>query len=61
MTDIIKFNQVEDKIFVLRDQNVIFDSDVAALYGVQTKEINQAVRNNPDKFPSGYILDVDSK
>jgi hypothetical protein len=61
MTDIIRFNQVEDKIFVLRDQNVIFDSDVAALYGVQTKEINQAVRNNPDKFPSGYILEVDNK
>lgn len=61
MTDIIRFNQVEDKIFVLRDQNVIFDSDVAALYGVQTKEINQAVRNNPDKFPSGYILDIDNK
>lgn len=61
MTDIVRFNQVEDKIIVLRDQNVILDSDVAALYGVQTKEINQAVRNNPDKFPSGYVLDVDNK
>lgn len=40
---------------------MIFDSDVAALYGVQTKEINQAVRNNPDKFPAGCVLDVDSK
>jgi len=61
MTDIVRLNQVEDKIIVLRDQNVILDSDVAALYGVQTKEINQAVRNNPDKFPSGYVLDIDSK
>lgn len=61
MTDIVRLNQVEDKIIVLRDQNVILDSDVAALYGVQTKEINQAVRNNPDKFPSGYVLDVDNK
>ena len=61
MTDIVRFNQVEDRIFVLRDQNVILDSDVAVLYGVQTKEINQAVRNNPDKFPSGYILDIDNK
>ncbi len=61
MTDIVRLNQVEDKIIVLRDQNVILDSDVAALYGVQTKEINQAVRNNPDKFPAGYVLDVDSK
>ena len=31
------------------------DSDVAELYGVATKEINQAVRNNPKKFPEGYI------
>ena len=35
------------------------DSDVAFLYGVQTGEINQTVRNNPDKFPDGYIITVD--
>lgn len=35
------------------------DSDVAALYGVQTKEINQAVRNNPEKFPNGYVFELD--
>lgn len=34
---------------------------MAALCGVQTKEINQAVRNNPDKFPAGHILDIDNK
>jgi len=34
------------------------DSDVAELYDVQTKEINQAVRNNPEKFPKGYILEL---
>lgn len=32
------------------------DCDVASLYGVPTKEINQAVRNNPEKFPKGYIF-----
>lgn len=61
MTNIVRLNQVEDKIIVLRDQNVILDSDVAALYGVQTKEINQAVRNNPEKFPTGYVLELDNK
>lgn len=34
------------------------DADVAELYGVKTKEINQAVRNNPEKFPVGYILEL---
>ena len=37
---------------------MILDSDVAELYGVQTKEINQAVRNNSEKFPIGYIWEL---
>ena len=55
MTNIL---EVENKIITLRDQQVILDSDVAELYGVQTKEINQAVRNNPEKFPEGYIWEL---
>lgn len=51
--------QVEEKIITLRNQQVILDCDVAELYGVETKEINQAVRNNPEKFPEGYIWVVD--
>jgi hypothetical protein len=46
---------------MLRNQNVILDSDVAELYGVATKEVNQAVKNNPDKFPPGYIFELDNK
>lgn len=38
---------------------VILDCDVAELYGVQTREINQAVKNNPEKFPNGYILFIE--
>ncbi len=53
--------QVEKKIITLRNQQVILDCDVAELYGVETKEINQAVRNNPDKFPEGYIWIVDEQ
>ncbi|KAB2859059.1 MAG: ORF6N domain-containing protein [Flavobacteriales bacterium] len=56
MNAIIKFEHIENKIITLRGLQVILDSDVASLYGVQTKEINQAVKNNPDKFPKGYIL-----
>ena len=53
--------EVESKIITLRDQQVILDSDVAELYGVQTKEINQAVRNNPEKFPQGYIFQLENQ
>ena len=58
MTNIL---EVENKIITLRDQQVILDSDVAELYGVQTKEINQAVKNNPRKFPKGYIFQLDNQ
>ena len=54
----ITYKEVENKIIDLRGLQVILDSEVAALYGVQTKEINQAVKNNPDKFPKGYILSL---
>lgn len=47
---------IENKILTIREQKVILDSDVAELYGVETKRINEAVKNNPDKFPEGYIL-----
>jgi phage regulator Rha-like protein len=56
---ITTLDAVEEKIITLRNQLVLLDSDVAALYEVQTKEINQAVKNNPKKFPSGYIFELD--
>jgi hypothetical protein len=48
--------KIKSKIITVQGQQVILDYDVASLYGVQTKEVNQAVRNNPDKFPEGYII-----
>ncbi|OFY66007.1 MAG: DNA-binding protein [Bacteroidetes bacterium RIFCSPLOWO2_02_FULL_36_8] len=54
----IKFEDVEKKIIGIRNQYIILDSDVAELYAVSTKEINQAVKNNPEKFPEGYIFEI---
>lgn len=50
--------EVEDKIIVVRGQKTLLDRDVAALYGVETREVNQAVRNNPRKFREGYVLEL---
>ena len=52
------FNSVEEKIISIRGIPVILDSDVAELYGVETMRINEAVKNNPDKFPEEYIMEL---
>ena len=48
--------KVETMILGIRGANVILDADVAELYGVETKRINEAVKNNPDKFPEDYMF-----
>ena len=50
--------EVEDRIAVIRNQEVIADADVAYLYGVETREVNQAVKNNPEKFPAHYMFEL---
>ena len=42
--------------FSIRQQQIIVDADIADLYGVETKRINEAVRNNLDKFPDDYMF-----
>jgi len=58
MMSIIKFDTIESKLIKYNEQFVIVDSDLAQLYGVETRDINKAVKNNPDKFPDGYIIEL---
>lgn len=46
------------KIILIRINQAILDFEIARLYGVETKHVNQAVRNNPEKFPYGYVLEL---
>ena len=55
---VLSRTEIEDKMIIVRGQMVLLDRDVADLYGVATKHINQAVKNNPDKFPDGYVLEL---
>lgn len=48
--------EVRKRIVVIRNMPVIADADVASLYEGETKRINEAVRNNPDKFPEDYMF-----
>ena len=52
---IVKDNiKIEDMIYEFRGKQVMLDSDLARLYGVETKRINEAVKNNLDKFPERF-------
>ena len=55
---IIKFESIENKLIKYHDEFVIVDKDIAELYNVATKEVNQAVSNNPSKFPKGYVMEL---
>jgi ORF6N domain len=50
--------QVEQRIFLIRGQNVILDFDLAELYGVETRALKQAVRRNLDRFPADFMFEL---
>ena len=50
------FSNIEKSIVLVKGQKVLIDNDVARIYGVETKRVNEAIKENPDKFPTGYIL-----
>ena len=58
MSDVVKFENLKNKIIEIRGQSVLLDSDVAEIYGVETKRINEAVKNNLDKFPEYYLFEL---
>ena len=59
--EIINSDDVQGRIIVVRGQQVLLDRDVASLYGVETRIIKQAVKNNPEKFPKGYLFSLTDK
>lgn len=58
MADIITIERLENLILEVRGDRVLLDRDLAQIYGVETRDINKAVSNNPDKFPAGYLLEL---
>jgi len=59
--NIVRLEHIEDKLIIIQGEKVLLDSDVADIYGIETKRINEAVKNNPDKFPAGYLLDISAE
>ena len=58
MSVVAKFENLKELIIELRGQSVLLDCDVAELYKVETKRVNEAVKNNPDKFPNDYMFEI---
>ena len=56
--NMIKIEEIKELIVELNGQKIIVDKDIAELYGVETRDINKAVKNNPEKFPNGYMYEV---
>ena len=55
----ISIENLQDAIIEIRGNKALLDSDVAKIYGVETKRVNEAVKNNLDKFPQDYFFELD--
>ncbi len=58
MKAIAPVEMIERKIYVIRGHKVMLDRDLAALYGVETRVLNQAVRRNLDRFPEDFVFSL---
>ena len=56
----IKIEEILSKIYYVRGQKVMLDRDLAELYGVETKVLNQSVKRNADRFPPDFMFALDS-
>ena len=57
-TSLVRIESIERRIFVIRDQKVLFDFHLAQLYGVRTKALLQAVKRNPTRFPDDFAFQL---
>ncbi|OUR95877.1 hypothetical protein A9Q84_15370 [Halobacteriovorax marinus] len=53
-----EIDQIKEMIYVIRGQKVMLDSDLARLYGVETKRLNEQVKRNFDRFPEDFMFQL---
>ena len=51
-------NRIDSLILSIRNQRIMLDSDLAKIYGVATSQLNQALRRNPDRFPTDFAFQI---
>src|SRR5688572_21252404 len=57
----MKLTVIQQRIFEIRGKNVMLDFDIAELYGVETKRLNEQVKRNTDRFPSDFMFRLTKK
>ena len=57
--EFVALEQIERVIFIIRGHRVLLDEDLAALYGVDVKVLNQAVKRNSERFPEDFMFQLD--
>ena len=57
----IQMLSVQQRIYVIRGKQVMVDRDLAALYGVETRVLKQAVKRNPERFPEEFMFQLDNQ
>ena len=60
-SEIIPIERIQNSIYLIRKQKVMLDKDLAALYGVETKSLIQAVKRNIERFPSDFMYQLTDK
>ena len=60
-TDLVSIDKIEKAIYVIRGEKLMLDRELAELYQVQTKALNQAVRRNLDRFPDDFMFQLSEK
>ncbi|MCF8069200.1 MAG: ORF6N domain-containing protein [Desulfobacterales bacterium] len=61
MEDIVPIERIVNKIYLIRNIKVMFDMDLAELYGVDTKQLKRAVRRNIDRFPPDFMFELSTE
>jgi len=57
----LPIERIENRILLVRGQKVLLDADLAALYGVETRVLNQAVKRNLERFPADFMFQLSAK
>ena len=56
MNELVPISTIENRIYTIRGVQVMIDRDIAELYGVETKRINEQVKRNQERFPESFCF-----
>jgi hypothetical protein len=57
-SDLIIDKTIARSIYLIRDQKVMLDSNLAEMYGIETKRLNEQVKRNPERFPEDFMFQL---